>query len=918
MNEELEAEEVGTRNIKEVVKRISKVYQDKELFSEWKVEQATVKDILDELLNRSILKSGKYKVKSCEKLGGTRIVLKVVDNVSHEFALKICRPIEGAVELVMKEKDILENLNNENLVKILDYHTVHLSGRGKYPVTLEEYISPRRLDKNTYGTLQDWPKEIEDKLKNLKRPREKVQLISDKTEELTNLLLQIFSGVSYLHNQSVFHCDIKPENILLTEDKNKVKIVDFGFSKKFPQAESESSHKIGFTYDYAHPELIKEMKEAKSRNFVISEADLHKLGLNYIDLDFFSLGKTIQYCVNSVRQCTDQMEKDEYFRKEIFRVVDYNLNFLELTARRLEGKYSFMGRTFKGEEEKKEINNESYLNQEFMFAKRYYPNKYELYSAAKDIRKLMHENLSTYADEFDPLITSTIRIGYLEAPFTPRIRQLFNHPCFARLSKVTQLGLVKFVYPSAVNSRLEHSMGTFFYAVKYLNGMWMQKDDPLFKNIADKDNMIAASLAALLHDLGQYPHAHDIEDSLPNFKKHEELSKQLYNRSFSWNGSSHPSIQKVIEDLWSKNISNLVPRYLGKLEEEKDLTNSFEGILKGIISSAIDADKLDYLQRDATNLGVKFSSDIESEKLISSLRPVVRTENSIATIGISDKGILAAHSLIVARQHMFERVYWHKTVRSFKAMLSAALALDYVDSLRLGNNFIKIVQDTVEKYVISPLDFSFKWEEYDSPESMHLDISDLKMLHDLYKISTDNSAKFLIKSIATRDYYTKIFEFREKDFKESDANEKMKTVVKEMHQKYKDKDNGLQYAESIRKHFQNWIMKECNIEFKENLVENRSSQEKEDIKKVAIIFDFPPLRIGKEDEQFVYLVDNKTFQVGVIEMTELSTDKNPGWLSVRSPRIYLNRMFLIGKPINKFEVIYKLDELLSKQLKELT
>jgi len=901
----------GTRDIVKIENFIKEIYTTK-FKGDWELELPSIRKILKILLEEKTLKNEKYKVVSCEKVGGTRIVLKVMDEGSNLFALKICRPIADAVELVMNETDILKDLDHENLVKILSSENIDIGLSYKLPVTLEEFIIRNLNDSTSGATLDDWPKEIRLKIPKNKEAIYRIQYLNDKIMELIDYSVQILSGIAYLHKKKIFHCDIKPENILLSE--SKIKIVDFGFSKKFPRKGSDSSDKIGFTFDFAHPELKNKISQMQSRNFAETKLNMFEIGLTYFDLDFYSLGKTIQFCIKGIDELRTQMEEEEMTRKENFRIIDYQLKFLDLVARRLQGAYSFSDT-----EEGNKINKLSYMTPEFMSAVKYDLDKFSLDLAIQDIKKLMQEGLSSYADEFDPLVTSTIRLGYSESPFTPRIRELFNHPFVARLSKISQLGLVKFIYPSAGHSRLEHSVGTYSYALKYLNGLWMQKDNPLFKNIADFDNIAAASLGAFLHDLGQYPHAHDIEDSLPNFRKHEEFSSRLYDEHLLWNGLRYPSIRDIVQKWWGNSVANLVPRYLGKVREETILRNSLEGILRGIISGSIDADKLDYLQRDASNLGVKFSSDIESEKLILNLRPVVSSDSPVATLGVSEKGILAAHSLIVAREHMFERVYWHKTVRAFKAMLSTSLQINYVESLKRGKEeFLEKLKDTVNKYVFDPQNLFSEGIVLENSVSLHLDILDYKMLKDLEEISIDSSAKYLLQSILKRDYYKNIFEFKERDWEDFKSREKMKKLIMDLRGRFEDKEiNGPKIVELIRRKFQQWLMDSHYISVKSTYEEKMEQLEIDNAKKVAIIFDFPKARLGTADERYVYVVDNKTFQVDSKDMTDLATEKESEWLSVMSPRIYLNRAFILDKPLNKNEVLRLLDKLVSKSSKEL-
>src|SRR5208282_140176 len=96
------------------------------------------------------------------------------------------------------------------------------------------------------------------------------------------------------------------------------------------------------------------------------------------------------------------------------------------------------------------------------------------------------------------------------------------------LARVSQLGLVSYVYPAARHTRLDHSLGTYSYACRYLQHLWGQREEPLFRCLMTSDHVIAASLWALFHDLGQYPHCHDIEDAVPSLKRHSDRALEIY------------------------------------------------------------------------------------------------------------------------------------------------------------------------------------------------------------------------------------------------------------------------------------------------------------------------------------------------------------------------------------------------------
>jgi len=110
-------------------------------------------------------------------------------------------------------------------------------------------------------------------------------------------------------------------------------------------------------------------------------------------------------------------------------------------------------------------------------------------------------------------------------------------------------------------------------------------------------------------------------------------------------------------------------------------------VLHSIMDSAIDADKLDYLLRDAYHSGVHYPQGIDVDRFFQSLTalaffPHQRRQNAgplRASIAVTDKGLLPVESILIARYQMFSCVYWHHTTRALTAMLQY-LVLSYLES----------------------------------------------------------------------------------------------------------------------------------------------------------------------------------------------------------------------------------------------
>jgi HD superfamily phosphohydrolase len=248
-------------------------------------------------------------------------------------------------------------------------------------------------------------------------------------------------------------------------------------------------------------------------------------------------------------------------------------------------------------------------------------------------------------------------------PLTARVRALLDTAEMRRLARVSQLGLVALVYPGAIHSRLEHSLGVYRRALEFLARL---KHDPRFVAVVDESAAAAFVVAALVHDIGHWPYCHPIEDvGLPRFPRHESLVCDILSRG-------EPAA--VLSGAWGLDPARIAALITGTSDAPADR------ILHSLLSGPIDVDKMDYLGRDSLHAGVPYGRHFDEERLLSSLC----LDEQGTALAITDKGRTAAEMLVFARYVMFSEVYWHHAVRSATAMLQRAVWMlrDAIDPAR--------------------------------------------------------------------------------------------------------------------------------------------------------------------------------------------------------------------------------------------
>jgi HD superfamily phosphohydrolase len=236
-------------------------------------------------------------------------------------------------------------------------------------------------------------------------------------------------------------------------------------------------------------------------------------------------------------------------------------------------------------------------------------------------------------------------------PLSREASLLMATRAFLRLDGIQQLGFVSRVWPGAKHTRFEHSLGVMHLMREALPQLLARG-----ASIAD-DTARVAIAAALLHDIGHYPFSHAIEELGAPIPTHEEIGHWLIVSG---------DIAERLQTVWRVD-----PERVARLIHPRgnDLPPG-DRLVRGLLSGALDVDKLDYLPRDARACHVPYGG-VDSTRLLGSL--CVIDVNGEQVIGIDDKGISPLHSLINARQEMFDNVYWHHTNRACMAMLLRAV-----------------------------------------------------------------------------------------------------------------------------------------------------------------------------------------------------------------------------------------------------
>ncbi len=231
--------------------------------------------------------------------------------------------------------------------------------------------------------------------------------------------------------------------------------------------------------------------------------------------------------------------------------------------------------------------------------------------------------------------------------------KIVDTPEFQRLRRIKQLGMTYLVYPSANHTRFEHSLGVMHIAGRIAKKLGLEEEE---------NNLIR--LAALLHDIGHCPLSHSSERLLLTYLNttHEALAKEI---------------------ILNSKIKDILRDYGYSEKEVIKILEGKRGYLSKIISSSLDADRMDYLVRDAHHTGVAYGI-IDLDRIITTI------EIKKNMLVVEHGGLHAVEALLVARFLMMPTVYLHHTSRIADAMFLKAMEISIEEKLLNSSDLWKM------------------------------------------------------------------------------------------------------------------------------------------------------------------------------------------------------------------------------------
>ncbi|MBJ7576952.1 HD domain-containing protein [Devosia sp. MC532] len=251
-------------------------------------------------------------------------------------------------------------------------------------------------------------------------------------------------------------------------------------------------------------------------------------------------------------------------------------------------------------------------------------------------------------------------------PRENELKDLLSNPFVQRLRRVKQLGFSDYVFPSAAHSRFAHSLGVYQIAKRMLmiiepegvNGKWSPKAE-------------ACLAAALLHDVGHGMFSHAFEKAMEFFLARNALDAQRA-KSFA-TAVDHEEVgrriitQSSLGEALTKFGGSDFPGMIRDIIEKKDKNC----VYTSIVSSQLDADRLDYAKRDSYFAGVS-SGGIDLDWLLRNFK--LGQNGDAQFLYVDSKAYISLEQFTVTLFHLYPTIYLHKKTRGLEFMFAQLLS----------------------------------------------------------------------------------------------------------------------------------------------------------------------------------------------------------------------------------------------------
>ena len=411
-------------------------------------------------------------------------------------------------------------------------------------------------------------------------------------------------------------------------------------------------------------------------------------------------------------------------------------------------------------------------------------------------------------------------------------------PALQRLRGIRQLAMASLVYPGALHTRFDHTLGVMHIAGQMAQSLGLSSDDSH-----------TVRMAALLHDLGHGPFSHVSEYALERYADRTKLKPD----------QKKEKIHELVTGLMVTNNTSIVDS-LGRQDCEKLVrllaSGHGERILRQIVSGPLDADKQDYLLRDSRFCGVQYGV-FDHHQLHRSLTSVKQNDQHDHELMIRPDGVHAVEQFVLAKYYLTTNVYRHKVRLITDQMIVRAIVL--------GIEHDKIAEMRELYTFDNSASFAQRYGGWD----------DGRFLQEFGQRAPDGKCKDILDRLVRRDLFKRIFSAKPADFR-AETREQLLTLVKQ------DRDPEIQRKRNdLRKNVEAAIAEAVSKEAKREIDPHNVIYHAFDIKSVK--------EMSKNDEASILVQARPTpipFEQASTLFQSINASLNEEFVEVYAPVIW--------------------------------
>lgn len=264
------------------------------------------------------------------------------------------------------------------------------------------------------------------------------------------------------------------------------------------------------------------------------------------------------------------------------------------------------------------------------------------------------------------------------------IKPFIDSPNFQRLRQIKQLGMGDYIFPGAVHTRFNHCLGCCYVANQISRKI----------GLAEEEQQLVI-IACLLHDIGHGPFSHTFEDVFHNKLIRHEAWTPYFLADYCSDAFFHEYNRRNPRHHMSEEKFKLIEAMIMHKSQERR-------VLADIVSSQLDADRLDYLLRDSHFCGVAYG-EFDLRWILNSM--VIVDCNDTERLALNVKGIGGVEHYLMARRLMMRNIYHHHKKLAIEFLLVQLLS-NLASSLATYSAYADIKPTLLGKFLLAVNEFN--------------------------------------------------------------------------------------------------------------------------------------------------------------------------------------------------------------------